>query len=297
MPRLFVILLACLMGQIHAHESPSHSLKQLNQHIQENPKPELFFQRAMAYKALGKINKAAADLQIAIKARPEFLPWQIERSRVELTAQRPANALNIANQALKLTKTGSQRAEVHILRAEAYQATGKHKPSLHACQLAFKELPAGKIEWFLLRSENQRQLGLHQQRLQGLKAGLKIYPNTIIKSHWVDALIDASQYSQALTHIDQELIDLRWKSSWLIKRARSLIGLKRNAEAQSDLTTALEEIQQRLNPARPDIFLLADQGIAYILLGNTDKARNSLDKLYQQHAPRWVTNRLKSLIK
>lgn len=292
--KLQVILLTGLVCLGQAHESPVHTLEQLNEHIARKPSPELLFQRAMAYRELGKIDLAAADLRTAAEARPANLPWQIERSRVELAAKRPTDALCIANAALKLAKSGPERAEIHILRAQAYQGSGKFKPSLHACQLAFSEVPAGKLEWFLLRSENQRQLGLHEQRIQDLRDGLKRYPSTILKSHWVDALIDAGKNIEALVQVGKELPIMRWKSHWQIKQARALIGLGREAEAASVLREALAEINGRINPARPDIFLLADKALIFILTGDHASARSALGELRRHNAPQWVTSRLES---
>ena len=296
MVKLPVIFLSCLVCCAHAHESPSHSLEELNKHIKEKPTPELLFQRAMAYKQLGKTNQASADLVAASKAQPKHTPWQIELGRIELSANRSDNALRIANSALKLAKNGPQRAEIHILRAQAYQNTGKYKPSLHACQLAFREAPAGKIEWFLLRSENQLQLGLHQQRIQDLQAGLKKYPDTVLKPHWIDALIDAEKYTDALEHIENELPSLPWKSHWQVKQAQALIGLDRRSDAQKVLYAALQEIYGRLNRDQPDILLLADEAHIHILMSEPNAALNALNQLKKHRAPRSVTSRIEALI-
>ena len=118
----------------------------------------------------------------------------------------------------------------------------------------------------------------------------------MLKAHWIDALIDASEFHAALPLIDLELSDRRWKSSWLIKRARTLQGLGRDAEAISDLHTALTEIQSRLDSARPDLLLLADQGVIHALLNQPKKARSCLARLQQLNTPRWITARLDTLV-
>ena len=118
----------------------------------------------------------------------------------------------------------------------------------------------------------------------------------MLKAHWIDALIDASEFHTALPLINAELSDRRWKSSWLIKRARTLQGLGRNPEVSRDLHTALAEIQSRLDLARPDPLLLADQGVIHALLKQPDKARKCLERLEQLNTPHWITAHLNALV-
>lgn len=292
MPPKLVILLSCLICHTYAHESPSHSIELLDQHIEESPTPALLFQRAMAYKALGKMNRAAADLTLALKEQPNQLEWLLEHCHIEFARNRADSALRTANKCLKLAKENNQRADIHILRAQAHQLNGKPKPSLHACQLAFKEVPDGKINWFLLRAENQYLLGLHKERIHGLKAGLKIYPETILKPHYVDALIDVGQYKHALTIIEKELPSLRWQAHWQVKKAQVLIALNRQKEAQVSLQGALQEINQRLNPSQPDILLLADRAHTELLMGKKAESKATLLQLRKHRAPSWLISRI-----
>ena len=288
MRHLPVILLLTALTHATAHESPSHTLEQLNKHIAEKPSPELLFQRAMAHQALGNTNQAAADLHAATTARPNELGWQLARCRVELSANRPAKALAIASKSLRLAKNADLRAQVHILRAEAYHATGKSKPSLHACQLAFKEVPKGEVSWYLLRSDNQRKLGRFEPRIRGLRAGLKHYPGSILKSHLAEAMIDAGQHSEALAIIEKEIPTLRWKSAWLIRRARAYQGISRLTDAQADLQVAMDEINTRLNPAKPDPLLLADKARIFLLSGDHASAAATTKLMRKHRAPHWL---------
>ncbi|MBT8036276.1 MAG: tetratricopeptide repeat protein [Verrucomicrobiae bacterium] len=282
---------------VTAHESPEHNVQHLSKHIQTHRTPDNLLQRAIAYRALNQLENARADLRSAITIAPERPHLHLELCRVQLALAQPTQALLSANHALQQSHTPSQRASAHILRAEAYQLNGQHQPSLQAVQLAFQEVPRGEIEWFLLRSENQRQLALHTQRIADLKSGHRRHHSAVLKAHWVDALIDASDYKTALPLIDSELSDRRWKSSWLIKRARTLQGLQRNTDAASALHAALAEIRPRLNSARPDPLLLADQGIAHALLGNLAGARCCLESLHHHRAPHWITSRLEEIIR
>jgi len=292
----FIILCALVLSQAGAHESPEHNVRELTHHLQTRQSPTHLHQRAIAYRALGQLDKAAADLHSAITLAPDILPYHLELARIQLASNKPNQALKPANQALQLCQTPSQRANCHILRAEAYHRSQQAKPSLEACQLAFREIPRGEIEWFLLRSENQLALGHHRQRISDLKTGYSLHHSAVLKAHWVDAMIDASRFQAALPIINGELSDRRWKSSWLIKRARCLRGLDRNPEAHSDLHTALNEIKSRLNSSRPDPLLLADQGIIHALLSQPEQARSCLTQLKQINCPAWITARLVSMM-
>ncbi|NNJ86040.1 MAG: tetratricopeptide repeat protein, partial [Akkermansiaceae bacterium] len=216
---------------VGAHESPEHNIKHLTSHIETARTPDNLFQRAIAYRATGQLEKASADLKDAIHLSPNKLGYHLELSKVQLAKNKFGRALHSANHALKLSNTPNQRAICHMLRAEAYQRSHRPKPALQSCLLAFKEVPKGEIEWFLLRSDNQLSLGQHQQRIADLKTGYILHHSAVLKAHWIDAIIDASDFQTALPLVEAELADRRWKSSWLIKRARVLQGLKRNPEA------------------------------------------------------------------
>lgn len=288
--RPICILLALTLTAAHAHESPDHTIDALNQH--KHLTSAQLHQRGIAHRAVKKYPAAIADLRAAIAGAPKQLGYHLELTRVQISAGQFHDAIHSTDHALPLASTPEQRAEVHILRAEIYQLSDQPKKSLRAVQKSFIEIPNGEIEWYLIRSENQRTLGQHQQRIADLETGLKQHPSAVLKSHWIDALLDASQFEQALKEINQEIADRRWKSSYLIKRARALNGLNRKGEADTDLKTALAEIAPRINPKRPDLLLLADQATAYSLLGQETKAQQSLDQLKAHHAPQWIINRL-----
>lgn len=295
--RPLVILLSLSITIAYAHESAEHTLEHLNAELKiERTAPHLY-QRALAYRSLGDLKKAKPDLLEAIKIAPQKLAYRMELGSLELAGRNSVGALNAATHAMPLAKTPEQKSQVHMLRAEAYHLSQQTKASLQACQLAFHERPKGEIEWFLLRSENQRLLKQHTQRIADLETGMKLHPSAVLKTHWLDALIDAGKFQPALKVIDQEITDRRWKSDWLVKRARALYGLNKNTAAETDLYTALEEIQQRLNTKRPDPLLVADQGTAHALLGNQAAAKSSLNQLRRHHAAPWITARLESLLK
>lgn len=259
MSRKLAILISCLICHTQADGSPKQS-NVVNKNLEGAHKP-------------------------ATEKQSHQLSWLTKQSRLALLRNRPNIALQKANQSLRLAMDNLQRAEAHILRALAYQHSGKPKPALHACQLAFSQIPEGKLDWYLLRSENQYTLKLHKERINGLNAGLKIHPHSILKPRYVDALIEAGENDAALKIIKDELPTLRWRAHWQLKKARILIALKRKTEAQATLKSALLEIQQRLNATHPNVLLLADRAFIEHLMGKHSKSKATLLKLYKHRAP------------
>ncbi|NWK55945.1 hypothetical protein HW115_10000 [Verrucomicrobiaceae bacterium N1E253] len=288
-PTSVFLVLALCASLVHAHESPEHTIEAINQHAQLTPAQ--LHQRAIAKRALNQHSSAITDLTTAIQAAPDQLGFRLELARTQLEAGHNRNTLHTLAQALPLATTPEQQAEIHQLRAEAYQALNQHQQALKSIQQAFQLIPSGEIDWYLLRAHSQGHLGQHQQRIDDLASGLKHHPSAVVKNHWIDALIDAGSFHSALVEINRELEDRRWTSSYLIKRARSLQGLNRTQEATADLKTALAEITARLNPQRPDLLLLADQAVAYSLLGEQDQSARSIQQLHAHHAPRWIISR------
>lgn len=284
-------MLILVSGAANAHESPEHTIHALD--ARESLTPAQLQQRALAHRAIHELDEAVRDLHSAIAMEPRNLGYQLELGEVQLAAGEAAEARHSADHALKLATAADQRGAIHFLRAQSYQLEHKPKQALAEAQLAFQEVPKGEIEWILLRSESQRALGLHQQRVDDLTKCLEDHPSAVIRTHRLDALIDASEYGIALKEIDQELADRRWKSTYLVMRGRCLIGLGHDEDARTALQSALDEIASRLNPARPDLFLLVDQGCAHALLGQKTEAGNSLKLLEQHDAPEWMVARLR----
>ncbi|MGB0774764.1 MAG: tetratricopeptide repeat protein [Akkermansiaceae bacterium] len=293
---LAVLFLTC--SCLSAHDSPQHDVDKLTVAIRQHPKsPHLYHKRGIAYMALGRLDPALTDFRIAFKLDPNSRAHQLSLAELYLLRDEAKSALTMAKFLIKSQTNRHELAVGHVIAAEAYTLAERPHKSLPHLKLAFTAYPKGEIEWFLLRSENQRALNLHPQRIADLATGKKIHHSAVLHSHWVDALIDGQHYALALKVIDRELRSRRWKSSWLVKRSRALIGLNRQREANSCLYAGLAEIKHRQNPQRPDLTLLADQAHIYHLMGNRSSAKACLKKLKYHRAPRWLCCRIESLIK
>ena len=278
------------------HDSPEHVIEDLSIAMQRRGRsPELLYRRATEYRVLGRLDRAAEDLQAALELSPDYLVAQLELGRVHLALGDPDKARIAVERAEPLAKEPHERALVHMTRCELHLTTGKPEEALRECQQACRLHP-GEVEWLLQRSQLQADLGRHGARIRDLQAARKQNPSVVLQIELIEAWIDAGQFEEALPQIESELADSRWRSSWLLRRARILQRTGKDVAAASDLRAAIEEIDARLHPARPDAGLLVDRGTARAMLGDLDAARADLDAARARGADAWTRRPLERLL-
>ena len=119
----------------------------------------------------------------------------------------------------------------------------------------------------------------------------------LLEAEWLDALIDGGKAEAALAKIEEELKDARLQSTWLLRRAKARIALKKNAEAKSDLEAALKELNERVGRGI-DPLTLMDRGQIYELLGNKDEAKKDYEAAQGKGVTdEWLRERLKAVDK
>ena len=59
-------------------------------------------------------------------------------------------------------------------------------------------------------------------------------------------------------------------------------------DARVTLALCLEELEKRIHPARPDISLIAERGLAQALLGRINAARSDLNRALAGGADPWM---------
>ena len=184
-----------------------------------------------------------------------------------------------------------------LLRARAEIQANRHdfESALADCEQALQSHP-DDLDGYLLRGRLLSQLGRYAEAATGFQAGYAQTGSVVLRNQWIESLIDAGDCLQAVTEIETELALTRWKSSWLIRRARARLCLSQHSDATSDLRAAIEEMDARLNPRRPDVTLLADRGLARALLGELDRAREDLREAQALGADAWVVERLQKTL-
>ena len=276
-----------------AHDSPEHEVEALTLRMAKVGKTaSLLMRRASEYRALSDLEKAAADLKEAIALEPKLPAPYAELARVQLAQEQLTEACDNATRSLALIEDSEERGAVFLLRAQIQAARSRPGDALADCDLADRE---DDLDWYLTRSQAQAQLGKLEARATGLKDGFERNGSIVLEIEWVEAMIDAGQYQPALERINGRLNQLRLRSSWLLRRARALKGLK--ADFQADAQAALTELNRRIKPELPEPTLLLDRATASALLGQTDSAKNDLEAARKRGIPASACRRVENLLK
>ena len=281
---------------VAGHEGPEAEIEELTERMKiSGETANLLTERAIEYRVLGKLPEATKDLERAAVLDPKSIPIHRELGRVQFLGGKAGDAVATVTRGLTLkTDEPADLASLRMLRAEILRSQNDDKPALEDCDAALR-LHRQNPEWYLLRSDLQRRLKLHKERLAGLDDGIKATGAGVLAIERVEALLDGAQFAAALTVIEPELADWRIKSSWLIRRARARLGLGKKPEAEDDLKAALKEIGTRLNPKVPDVPLLLDKALALELLGEKKDALRAYEEARDKGAADGVNEKIKAL--
>jgi len=235
------------------------------------------------------------DLKRALHFEAGSVMAQRELSRAYFALGKTNEALETVNHALKNPSEGPDRASLFAVRAEIFHERKEHKTALEDANRAIEEHPIN-VEWYLLRSQLQEDLKLKKERIQGLEQGIQETGSAVLEQEWIEALIDDGQVDLALEKIEAELAKTRWKSSWLIRRAKARRALGKTEESKTDLEAAIAELDRRIRPSATDPPLLADRGQAYELLGKKEDARKNYEQAKEKGmTEQWLRERLRAL--
>ena len=261
------------MGTIDAHEGPEHEIEVLSERLaREGDSADLLLERAIEYRVLGRLSEASRDLQRAVRLAPSDALLLRELAQLELQRGRGAESMVWVRQALQLRDLSAvERAAVLMIRSHCRMAEGALGSALEDCDEALRHDPL-LVPAYLERSALQRRLRRHRERISGLEEGIRRTGAGLLVAERVEALLDASQWSQALEALEPELRASRLQGAWKIRRARALLGMGRRAEADQDLMSAVQEIDSRLQPGVREPSLLLERGLARELLGEREAA-------------------------
>lgn len=270
------------------HHGPEEVVAELTALLELRPGDgELRSRRATAYRVLGMHAEAEADLRRVLLMDPRSGAETEALARVLWEQGKQAQALRAVRGAVGLAPPGRPRGAVLVLMAEWHLERGDNVMAMDACREAFEEDPKGMVDWYLLRGRIHARVGGAGAAVAGLKAGQKALGSVVLRDAWVDASLDAGMFSEVAPVIDAELARSRLKSSWLIRRGRLRLGTGADDAARRDLQAAIEELNRRIHPERPDAQLLVDRGWAWILLGNGEAARTDLAQASVHEADPW----------
>lgn len=285
LPRLLLVLalgLPLALPPATAHEGPEHEIEELTARLEtEGEDADLLADRAIELALVGRTSEAMADLRRALQLAPDNPFAARELARLLLAGGQLEAADEVATMAIRRKAGRSEdQAGLLLLRAEVRLARTHLRPALVDAEAAIRRHPANP-EWYLLRSEIQRRLGMARARCQGLSEGMQATGAAILGIEQLEALLDAARFKTALPLIEAELAASRIQTRWLIRRARALKGLGRAEEADLDLTQALRELAPRLQAPHPDPGLVLEEALARGLGGDPQGAEAGLARARQ----------------
>ena len=293
------LILLALLTTSPAHHNPEEMIRQFTEQIEASgagAAPELYYRRATEYRVVREFGKAQADLEKAIGIAPEFVAAHEDLGRIYQLRGEHDKAIASLQNAIAAATTDREKAASLAVRAEILADAGKVKAALADCESALETYKRGAVDWFLLRSDLQQQLGLDEARLDGLRAGHSRTRSAVLFNAWVEALIDTGNFEEAAPIIEEKVTAARLKSSWLLRRAKLLQATGKADAAQRDLLQAIGELNSRINPENPDITLLVDRGVAFTMLDDRSAAKRDLALAKKAGADRWATGRLEKAL-
>ena len=291
--RLLLLILVFTPFFVLAHTDISETIKALTTRIEAKPTADLYYQRGTEIRALQQKAHAIEDLESALKIEPH--------NRHALVALVQLYETNTRAQALisryqKFAKTKEEKFEAHYLLASYNAKLGLFEQASSQCHTLHLIRPSEDPALDLFHAGLLLKLQRPNEAATILKKSLNRTKSIVVRNNWVDAALTAGQTKAVLPIIEKELFSSRFRSSWLIRRARASLILKKKEAAQADLREALVEIAPRINPERPDFTLIADRGLIHALMGNKTQAKNDLEILkksgYSPHAYHLLTSAL-----
>ena len=274
--RLLLLILVFTPFFVLAHTDISETIKALTTRIEAKPTADLYYQRGTEFRAIQQKAHAIEDLESALKIEPH--------NRHALVALIQLYETNTRSKALisryqKFAKTKEEKFEAHYLLASYNAKLGLFEQASSQCDTLHLIRPSEDPALDLFHAGLLLKLQRPNEAATILKKSLNRTKSIVVRNNWIDTALTAGQTKAVLPIIENELSSSRFRSSWLIRRARASLILKRKEAAQTDLREALVEIAPRINPKRPDFTLIADRGLIHALMGNKTQAKNDLEIL------------------
>jgi len=279
---LAFLALVMLPATAPGHNDVSKTIKTLSAKIEESPSADLYYQRATEFRALREKEHAIEDLRSALKHEPRHRPAKISLIRA---LGKSTEALHLAIQLQSSSAHAENSIEPTYLVAKIHHLRGNPKDALTICANLQKLSRNHSTEIDLLHAEVLLALKRPADASTILKNAWRRTNSIVLRNNWIDTALTAEQTREILPIINREISSSRFRSSWLIRRARAALIHDNKKQAHSDLQAALAELTMRIRPTRPDLSLIADRGLIHALIGNTKKAKADLALLKKSILP------------
>ena len=272
-------------GVLLAHHNVEETIKELTAQIANAPSAELYFKRAIEYRALRKPTNCAADLRAALRLSPHHHSSKMALARLLMSLGKYDESRTLSAELIEVAKTPGRKIEALFLSAELAHASEEDEKALQILNQLQKGFPVHdeSIDLFhgylLIRNDKAPQAArMLQQSYQRTKG-------VVLRNSWIDASLVAGEIEEVWPIIKRELEESRFKAAWLIRRARVAQLQGQDDQMRKDLQLASKELEGRIKPGRPDLTLVSDRGLARAMLGEKTKAKDDLNLLRKSGFP------------
>ncbi len=269
MPRFLSALLIGLLAGLpcsRGHDSPSHRIDALSARLEEEgPRLNLLIDRGFEYIAVGNWLSATVDFEAALAIAPNSRAALFGCAEAYSRLGRWEDVAKLARTGLSYLNTPSTKAPFYAMLARSLIENKQWDQAAGAWDKAM-ESSNPEIDWYLGQAEALYQLKEYNRQVEALGEARARNPSVVLYRAWLEALINSGRWEQALAEVNRELPNARWKSSWLLLRARIYQAMEMRDALISDAQAALDEIQSRLHPDRPDPQLVKERDQALTLL-------------------------------
>ena len=260
-----------------AHHSPSEVIEAITQRIAKGERTaSVFVQRGDEHRAVGNLGAALVDYQSALHLQAGYYSALYGMAQAHLSQSHWVKAQAVAKRGLVLARNENEAAPFHVISAHIHEQNHCWEMALTAWQHSLAS-SRPKVDWFLGESRSLKRLKRIDDALQALETAMQKNPSTVLRRAWIEMLIHGDKIHEAEKQISAGLARARWKSSWLLLRARLHLAQKNSEAAQQDARTALSEISRRQSPGSVNPFLAADRGLALLILGREEEAKADLE--------------------
>ena len=260
-----------------AHHSPNQVIQSLTQRITKGERtPTIFVRRGDEYRAIGENQSAITDYDAALQLAAKSLPALYGMAQARFSLAQWTEALTVAKRGLALTSDIEEAAPFHAISARIHVRNAEDELALDSWHQAIAS-SRPNVNWFLGESRALKRLGEIDDARYALEAAMKRNPSTVLRRAWIESLIHCEELPEAEKYISAGLARARWKSSWLLLRARLRLAQNQSNAAHQDARTALSEISRRQSHGAVNPFLAADRGHALHILGRDEEAKDDLE--------------------
>jgi tetratricopeptide (TPR) repeat protein len=274
-------------SQARAHHGPTKAIEALSDRIIHGERSaDLLARRGDEYRALGELTAAAADYEAALELDKTWAPALYGMVYVHIERAELNDARELAERGIALHAERGNAAPFHALLAGIHSQEQRSEEALRSWDAALTS-PQPEVDWFLGKAQLLWTLKRYDAAEDALRSATRRNPSEALKRAWYEALLRCGRLDEAQQHIDAGLQKARWKSAWLLLRARLHAARGDWTRARQDAQAALTEMDQRLHGDSPNPFLIADKAQALALLGEHAQARGHAEIARSLGIPAW----------